>query len=49
MWNGIAGCVVHADVCGEVVLNVGGCNLILLSMAGVICLVCRSCGVHEQC
>ena len=49
VWNGSAGCVVHADVRGEVMLNVGGSNLILLSMAGVVCLVCRSYGVHEQC
>ena len=32
-WEGIAGCVVHVDVYGE----------LLLSMAGIVCLICRNC------
>ena len=38
-WEGIAGCVVHVDVC---ILWVDAVQL-LLSMAGIVCLVCRNC------
>ena len=42
------GCEVHVDVHGEVMLWVAATQL-LLSMADMVCLVCRSCGVHKQC
>ena len=48
LWNAVGwvvlhGCVVHVYVHGEVMLWVVGTYL-LLSMADVVCLVCRSCG-----
>ena len=39
-WVVLHGCVVHIDVHGEVMLWV--------TMADVVCLVCRSYGVHEH-
>ena len=47
---GSAECVVYVDVHGEVSYVVGGYNVIsLLSMVDMVCLVCRSGGVQEQC
>ena len=45
---GSAGCVVHLHVHGRDTLWVAATSR-LLSMADVVCLVFRSCGVHEQC
>ena len=42
------GCAMHVDVHGEITLWVAATEL-LLSLEYVVCLVCRSCGVHEQC
>ena len=50
-WEGIAGCVVHVDVHGEYVhvYVLGECSVVLLSMAGIVCLVCRNCGAVLGC
>ena len=40
------GWVVHVDVLGELE---SCCGWVLVSIADVVSLVCKSCGVHEQC
>ena len=46
-WEGSVGCVVHGDVRGECVCcGWMQCSSYMLSMAGIVCLVCRN---WEQC